>query len=78
MKNPSEMTKLQVLKWLEKTAKSISNRPASCTLNSARGQDLVDRYEELRDEAMVRGDLWKVWCKYDNSDTSHDGYDRFA
>lgn len=78
MKNPEDMTNLQILKWLDKTYKSISNRPVSCLPSSMRGETLVDRYEELRDQALVRDDLWSTWCNYSGSDYNHDAYDLFA
>ena len=49
------------------------------TLRYRRGQELVDRYNELR--AKVRSmDLssWKAYCEQFGADTSHDGYDLFA
>lgn len=78
MKDATKMTDSQIFHWLKKTAKSISNRPVSCSLNSERGQDLVDRFEELRYEALIRGGVWHDFCVSDNSDPTHDGYDRFA
>ena len=79
MNDPKNMTVAQLVNWITKTRRSISNRPASMGLNSERAQNLVDRYMELQDE-MVETDmeLWREYCDKNRLDVNHNVYDMFA
>jgi hypothetical protein len=78
MKNTAEMTDKQIVHWLKKTRNSIhSHKRRSPLVNNHIAYKLVDRYEELRQEAQERG-IWKGFCKSEGSCDTHDAYDLFA
>lgn len=78
MKNPIQMSNDQIWHWAKKTRNSIyqfaSNGGRS---NSARGYDLVDRYESLKEE-MENRKFWNEYCSMDGADPSHNAFDLFA
>jgi len=74
MKNPKEMSDVQLLKWLKKTAKSLGN---AYNASDDRRYSLIDRYEDLMEEAKER-DIWRKYCKENNCSVYHDGYDCMA
>lgn len=84
MKSAQSMTTMQLMDWLHKTAQSISKHAGRGNmLNGSRSQDLVDRYQELRAEAMARKlngvTAWEVFCSEQGGvDPSHDAYDFWA
>lgn len=69
-------------KQLDRTATSLSNHVGrGATLNAARSQQLVDRYEELRMLAMFDQEYrteFYAFCESRGWDRSHDAYDFFA
>lgn len=72
----------RLIKVLERTRKSISTMKKhnpGVTLNNGRAQDLVDRYEEIRDIMKMNFyPEWKAWCDKKNIDRTHNAYDLFA
>jgi len=67
MNKPANMTNDQLTKWLQKTVQSVNTFMCSGgSLNTSRGYDLADRYEELMDEAKERNyrgvNLWETYC----------------
>ncbi len=76
MKNPQEMNNTKLIEWLSKTANSLSNASGA---NAApyRKETLVDRFEELSDEAKERK-IWEKWCDGRFCSVDHDGWDYFA
>jgi hypothetical protein len=78
MKIANNMSDKQIIKWLDKTANSLTLFAHKGGYpNSARGQDLRDRFDELKQEAIFRG-VWDNWCKGRSYDTRADGIDFFA
>lgn len=74
MKALNKMTNDDVVKWLNKTVLSIDSARNS---SHDRKTDLVDRYTELKDEAVAR-DIWYKWCNTRRFCPTHDGWDCFA
>jgi len=70
----------KAVKVLEKTRKSIlSHRSGGGTNNSARGQDLIAKYEEHKDYLIKHApDKWKEYSKKNGSHDQHDGSDFYA
>lgn len=72
----------ELIKAAEKTANSIAaHGQRGGTANSERGQQLIDRYEELREAILAteRGvNAWNEWCKKRGYYAGHDAYDFFA
>lgn len=64
---------------LRKTAQSLANHVArGNTAHGSRSLDLIDRYNDLRAEAIKAGSTWEDYCKSKGFDPSHDAYDFFA
>ena len=67
---------------LTKTSQSLRNAQArGVTLNSSRGQELTDRYGELRAalQATSKGaQAWRDWCDALGFSREHDAYDNWA
>ena len=74
MKNPNIMSNKQLINWLNKTAKSMAKAWKS---SNYRKIDLVDRFEELSNEAKIRK-VWTIWCDDNNCSKDADGWDFFA
>lgn len=74
MKNPNSMTTEKIVQWLGKTSISMSN---AWNADQFRKCDLVDRFEELKEEAVERG-FWVKWCNENFVSTEADGWDFFA
>ena len=74
----------KLIKVLERTRKSIGNwrgRNPGGSMNSGQAQDLVDRYEEVREILLDSDDgkaAWKSYNKKIGASLEHDGYDLFA
>ena len=63
---------------LEKARRSLVNYVARGGRNTCqRGYDLIDRYSDLRDDAMKEG-VWKEYCERYDYSIFHDAYDFFA
>lgn len=80
MKNPTSMSNLKLVQWLDKTNDSIQNhcgRFWKSPMNN-QGLDLADRYGELMYETKRRGDVWDKYCSVHGYDVNHDQYDLFA
>lgn len=79
------MRPFNVVKALVKTRASVYahiERGAQ-GITSQRSQELVDRYNDLKESLLDRrgSDRWTAWqnyCDAHGSDFSHDGYDLFA
>jgi hypothetical protein len=77
MKNPANMTTNQIKKWLHKTLLSIHYFKGD--MQSKRGMELLDRYQDLVFEIKSSHyDSWVEYCEILGLCTSHDGYDLFA
>lgn len=74
MKNCVDMTNDKICFWLDKTGKSLGNAVNS---SEQRKFDLIDRYEELKEEALKRN-IWHSWCEKNCWSPSHDAYDCLA
>ena len=76
------LTNEQVTSWLLKTRKSIEIfvNTGSGLINSQRAYDLIDRYSQLKREAINRKDgvVWRNYCNETKQACSHDAYDCFA
>lgn len=70
----------KAIKVLERTRKSIqSHSLRGGSNNSARGQDLIDRYDEHKDHLIQHApNKWKEYCKKIGSSENHDGSDLYA
>lgn len=67
----------RVIRWLEKTQKSISNqasRGSSDLERNGRLASLCGRYDELKERAQVLG-VWESWCAKHGWAIAHDGFD---
>ena len=66
---------------LNKTERTLSNHvhggPYYHGINNARTQDLVDRFNELRDQAIEQG-IWREWCAENGWAFESDAYDCLA
>lgn len=76
MKNPKEMTDEKIFFWLIKTTESAVKASYNGGSQS-RKYDLVDRFEELKEEACNRG-IWEDYCEKVDADPLHDGWDLMA
>ena len=71
-------TDMNVIKQLERTVKSINaHLSRGGTMQSKRGYELLDRYNDLRQIAHGQN-VWAGYCEAHQYDISHDGYDFFA
>ena len=62
---------------LMKCSQSLKNHVSrGNTVNGARSQELIDKYEELRQE--VDQDVWQEFCRIKRYSVYHDAYDCFA
>jgi hypothetical protein len=75
MKQLSSMTNAQVIHWLNKTKNSINSGGYNVALN--RKYELVDRYDDLREEAISRA-IWWPYCESTHACPSHKGWDLYA
>ena len=76
-KEAATMSDTQIIKWLDKTADSLSSHARKGSANSARGYDLRDRYDDLKDEAIKRK-IWHKWCDGRGYDKNNCGIDFYA
>jgi hypothetical protein len=77
MKDVKRMKDTELLTWLNKTKASLNSFARKGGPNTARGYDLRDRYDELKQEMIDRG-LWKDWCGRQGFDNNHCSIDYFA
>lgn len=71
------MTKT-VAENLNKTLNSIlSFTDRGGRMNTVRGYALLDRYNKLKSEA-IQSNVWLDYCKDNQFDVSHDGFDSFS
>jgi len=74
------MTNEQVATKLKQTFRSIQNHVnRGGSLNSIRGQQLVDRYNDLRRTAIHHNaPTWNLYCTDIQACCTHNGHDLFA
>ena len=77
MKNVKDLSNDQIFNWLKKTSASCSSYARKNSIGSQRSYDLIDRYNELREEAKERS-IWRDYCDSIGFDYNHDACDFWA
>jgi len=78
MRSLDRMSDKDVIRWLNKTAISLTSYAHKGGYpNAGRGQDLRDRFDDLKDEATKRK-IWIQWCNSRSYSPQCDGIDFFA